>query len=139
MSVRVRGIKKIQKNAKKFIKANHLKLSGGVFEAGESIRRTALPITPREFGDLRYSSFTVSATNIAGNLAQASAKGALRSLAERGIVMAVTGYDTYYAVFVHEDMEARHKAPTSAKYLQKAAEQEKPRIVKNVAENAKLD
>ena len=46
----------------------------------------------------------------------------------------MVGYQAEYAVYVHEDLEARHKTGKQAKYLEAPARQFRPDILKIIAE-----
>lgn len=48
-----------------------------------------------------------------------------QSLKGRKTVNVSVSYGAYYAVFVHENLEARHAPPTSAKFLERAAKNKK--------------
>lgn len=53
---------------------------------------------------------------------------------QRGDIYVDLSYGTNYAIYVHENMEAYHKPPTRAKFLEEPAREALPNIVRNVVE-----
>src|SRR5690349_14901921 len=72
----------------------------GLTLAAEHVRGVAVPLTPLEYGDLRSGHTVVPAT-------------------PDGLEAAVTN-DVEYAIYVHEDLTARHD-DGQAKFLEEAA------------------
>jgi len=50
----------------------------------------------------------------------------------------VVSYSTEYAVYVHEDLQAKHKPGKQAKYLEEPARTKRGEIVKIIREEAKI-
>lgn len=63
-------------------------------------------------------------------------QAALRLAAKKKVIVEI-GYTAYYAVFVHEDIDARHTKGQRAKYLQQAIQENSRRIYRIVAQEAK--
>lgn len=79
------------------------KLTLGLKEAGLYLLRASLKIVPVDYGNLKASGFT-------------------RCEAENTTAPEViVGYTALYAVFVHEDLEAKHGAQFNAYYAQELA------------------
>lgn len=84
-----------------------------------TIKNTALPLTPIEFGNLRgswYSEVKQQSDNI-------------------GVEV---GYGASYAVFVHERTELHHASPTQSKFLEEALKREEKRILEILRKTAKV-
>jgi len=99
VSVSVSGQATIVKNLSRFTKRQADKVSRGLKLAGLFIQRESQLIVPIDTGVLRNSAFT-------------RARGF-------GFKTAVgVGYTTDYAIYVHEDLSARHAPGKVAKYLE---------------------
>lgn len=46
---------------------------------------------------------------------------------------------TKYAIYVHENLDARHKSPTRAKFLERAVRENQNRIISIIRKHAKVD
>jgi hypothetical protein len=82
----------------------NLELAAALYQEGEAIMRDALPITPIDLGNLR-SSAHVDLPKTTG-------------LGQYEVVLGFGGASAPYALYVHENLEARHDAPTQAKFLE---------------------
>lgn len=51
---------------------------------------------------------------------------------------AIISYGANYAIFVHENLEAQHAAPTQAKFLEQPARELRPRVVQIIRREAKI-
>jgi hypothetical protein len=105
----VQGIKEI-KRAFAARKRRHAKgLRKGLYRAGLFLQRESQKIVPIELGVLR-------------NSANTRMEGTGHNSA------AVVSYGTNYAVYVHEDLEARHKPGKQAKFLEQPLREKRDRI-----------
>jgi len=92
-----------------------------LWEEGQRIMNESVQICPVDTGRLRSSRY-VRAPKTHGN--------------ETTVEM---GYDTDYAIFVHENLEAFHKAPTQAKFLETPIRQNLPEIKRRIAERMETE
>ena len=84
---------------------------GNVKKAGLFLQRESQKIVPVDLGNLKNSAFT-------------------RRIAGSGWkVIVIVGYTASYAVFVHEDLQARHRPGKVAKYLEKPLREKRMRIL----------
>lgn len=83
----------------------------GIYRAGVEILRTAIPITPVEFGPLRAS----------GYVSPPQHSGPARYVE--------VGFGTRYAVPQHERFDYQHPRGGGPKYLERAAVQTAPRVL----------
>lgn len=90
-------------------------LRKGLFTAGLFLQRESQKIVPIEFAVLKNSANT-----------RPEGTGAKTSV--------VVSYGTDYAVFVHEDLEARHKPGKQAKFLEQPLRDHRERIREIVVE-----
>lgn len=87
----------------------------GLMEAGLQVQRVAQDRTPVDTGNLKSSAFT-------------------RKEGELGVVV---GFNAAYAIFVHENLEARH--PTGqAKFLESALRDNRDAILRIIQARAKV-
>ena len=126
----------------------------GFIEAAIIIRRESEntpPITPLDTGNLRASWFTVhtrgdgrTSASPPGDVKDMSnhttvvdsARSVLASHKEPALAF---GYTANYAGYVHENMEAKFQRPGSGpKFLQQAIQSTRSKILKVVADNAKV-
>lgn len=109
--VRVTGISSV---ITKLRRAHSTIASGfakGLKEAGLKLQRESQKIVPVDTSDLKGSANT---RNVGGKGFDADV---------------VVSYNTEYAVYVHEDMNAKHKPGKSAKYLEKPARENKKELI----------
>lgn len=105
----VQGLKRITIALKKHRGAVAKGVRVGLFRGGLFLQRESQKIVPVDLNVLRPSANT--------------------RMEGEGIESAViVSYSTDYAVYVHEDMEARHKPGKSAKYLEKPLREKRERI-----------
>lgn len=131
--VRVKGIDRVKRNFNKAVKVINVAVSDGMFDAAEDIRQTALPLTPYKSGKLRDSSYAISRTKSAGDTRAKAAQGQLNT---KNKIRSLVGYFADYAVPVHENLEARHKAPTRHKFLEQAVTMKRPTLLTAIAKPA---
>lgn len=93
-----------------------LGLEKGLKKAGLFLQRESQKVVPVDTGDLR---------NSANTRAEGSGAG----------TEVVVGYGTTYGLYVHEDLEARHKPGKQAKFLEEPLRKHRKRIVQIVAES----
>lgn len=111
----VQGVKKL----KAAIKANRALtekgLRKGLLRAGLFLQRESQKIVPIDKGVLRNSANT--------------------RLEGKGLeVAAIVSYGTEYAIYVHEDLEAKHKEGKQAKFLEQPLRDKRARLAEIVAE-----
>lgn len=87
----------------------------GLIQAGAFLQRESMKIVPIKTGDLRESADT--------------------QWEGSGFDTVVTvGYGTDYALYVHENLEARHKPGKEAKFLEKPLREKRDRMIEIIAE-----
>ena len=85
-------------------------LRKGLLKAGLALQRESQKIVPIDTGVLRNSAST--------------------RLEDWGFQSkAIVGYETDYAIYVHEDLEARHKPGKQAKYLEQPLREHSDRLI----------
>lgn len=111
----VQGVKDIKAAIGRHKKATAVGLRVGLYRAGLFLQRESQKIVPVDESTLKPSATT--------------------RMEGEGLKSAVVvGYGTDYAVYVHEDMEARHKPGKSAKYLEKPLREKRGRLGELVKE-----
>lgn len=134
----------------------------GLIKGGLLILRESQKTVPVDLGNLRASGYVLWDTSSSGTKKQFKSKrgkkeaskqvvtrlmndrqkiisehqAALRLASKKKIIVEV-GYTAFYAVFVHEDMNASHTKGQRAKYLQRAIQENSRRVFRIVAEEAK--
>lgn len=88
-----------------------------LLKAGLFLQKKSQEVVPVDTGALRASAFT-----------QLMGKGFKASV--------VVGYTMFYAIYVHENLEARHKPGKIAKYLEKPARQYRLQMIKIIRDEA---
>ncbi len=111
----VTGVSNVIRNLKKANIKIGAGLEKGLKRGGLLIQRESMKIVPVDLNNLRPSAST---DNIGG-------KGFATD------IVVHYGAGANYAIFVHEDLEARHKSGKTAKYLEKPV-REKRREVLNI-------
>lgn len=111
----VEGIKELKSAVARHQGRTGKGLRKGLYKAGLFLQRESQKIVPIDKGILRASAFT-------------------RMEGQGFNVSAVVGYTANYALFVHEDLEARHKPGKQAKYLEQPLREKRPRIIEIVKE-----
>lgn len=97
--------------------------AAGAFAAGLMVQAEAQRRTPVDTGNLRGSAFT---------------RRVPEDLTPDGWATVEVGFSADYAVFVHEDMEARH-AVGQAKFLESAVYDLRERIVEVIKQHARTN
>ena len=111
----VQGVKAIQAALLKNGRAKTKGLRVGLKKAGFFLQRESQKIVPIDTTDLRESASTIA-----------------EGTDEHCEV--TVGYATNYALFVHEDLEARHKPGKQAKYLERPLREKRDRLRQIVLE-----
>lgn len=112
--VQIIGLKKVISNLKRSQLMLGRKFELGLKSGGLLLQREAQKITPVDTSNLRGGART-------------------RKLSGSGFdADIVVEFLAEYAVFVHEDLEARHAEGTSAKFLEKPARQKRREILAEI-------
>jgi len=106
MSGTVQGLKNITKAVELHKKVTAAGLRTGLMRAGLFLQRESQKIVPVDTGALRASANT-------------RLEGTDKDLA------VIVSYSQEYAIFVHENLESRHKPGKTAKYLEKPAREKR--------------
>lgn len=115
----ITGVSKVLRNLKKSKRVTGASVERGLVEGGHFLQRESMLIVPIDKDILRTSARTI----------KASGSGFTADIVVR--------YKTDYAVFVHEDLTARHKPGKRAKYLEEPARTHRIKIIKIVNEEAR--
>lgn len=99
--IKVTGVKQVQQRLKAAALAQGAKAAANAYRAGLYVQRESQKIVPIDTGNLRNTAFT---RNIGG-------AGWLHDV--------IVGYTANYAVYVHEDPNARHAEGKTYKFLEK--------------------
>lgn len=152
-AIRVTGLNQTLANLNKEMKKIRFKNKKGLIQAGMLVKRESQRIVPRDLSNLAASAFIVwgpSAPATAGNF---TGKEADRMEADHvGITnqekmslpagdinpVVEVGFSAYYALYVHENMKARHNKGKEPKFLQSAIDRNQGQILKIVAGNVKV-
>jgi len=132
-AIHVEGLDRVLGRINKMASEIPFKTRKGLITAGLYIQGEAQKLVPVELGNLRSSAFTVwgQATPKggkfngpdAGEMAQNHSQVVSResaSMSKSIIFPSVeVGFSAFYALYVHEDMEANHPRGGEAKFLQK--------------------
>jgi len=109
----VQGIKSLKAKLKRHPKATTVGLRRGLYRGGLYLQRMSQMIVPVDTATLKGSANTRLEGEGLGSAA-------------------VVGYGTDYAVYVHEDLEARHKPGKAAKFLETPLREKRDKIAKIV-------
>ncbi len=92
----------------------------GLKKAGHFLQRKSQQVAPVDTGNLKGGAFTrnVGGTGFATDI--------------------IVGYVADYAVYVHENLQAKHKTGKQAKYLEQPARDSKNEIFGMIASEAKI-
>jgi hypothetical protein len=115
VGVEVTGMEEIRKKLRELKVAFPEATKAQLYEEGTRIDANAVPRVPFEFGPLRNSHYVAPPID------------------EGGAYVVEIGFGTDYAVFVHERTELSHKAPTEAKFLEKAMNAESVGMLERMA------
>lgn len=116
--VQLKGINKVLSNLKKANKTLGKRVEIGLTAGGLLLQRFSQEIVPVDKNVLRPSART----------RKVSGDGFETDI--------VVSYSTLYAVFVHEDSDAKHKEGKSWKYLEKPAKQRRPEVFAEIGRAA---
>lgn len=98
----IRGVKQVLEKLRRKYAEHERAAERGLRKVGLLIQRTAMPLTPIDTGNLRRSF-------------------AVRKVQGQGFKAVFTVVNTAsYAIYVHENLEAAHRPPTRAKFLEVA-------------------
>jgi len=115
----IAGVSKVLRNLKKVKKVTGSAVERGLVEGAQFLQRESMLIVPIDTSILKNSCRVV----------KAKGSGFTADI--------VVSYKTDYAVFVHENLTARHKEGKRAKYLEEPARTHRSRIIKIVNEEAR--
>jgi len=110
MLARVTGMSRILRNLKRFDGNLGIAFERGLKKAGLFLQRESQKIVPVDTSALKNSAFT-----------RAEGKGFETDV--------TVGYTQNYAVYVHENMDARHKPGKQAKFLEQPMNERKNEIL----------
>lgn len=122
----------------------------GLIAAGLYIQRMSQKNSPVDLGNLKASAFTIwpgkkgaKMPNFTGDDTQMlktnheivsnKATGTVNANSHNNRTVVEVGHTAFYAVYVHEDMAAKHPVGT-AKFLQRALSENQPKILELVRE-----
>lgn len=115
---RLKGVKQLERNLRRLgDRAEHV-LGRGLYEEGEDIMGNSKEIVPVRFGVLKSSGKVDLPEKV---------RGLIR------VVLSYGGAAKAYAIYVHENLTARHKPPTRAKYLEEPFKRAQAGIVGRLA------
>jgi len=117
--IKITGMPKVLANLKKSKSTVAAGAERGLKQAGLFLQRESQKIVPVDTTNLKGGAFT---RNIGGSGFDADV---------------VVGYVADYAVYVHEDLQAKHKPGKQAKYLEQPAREKKGEIIKIIKEESR--
>jgi len=112
----IKGLAKLQQKLKAQTAQNVKKLARGLYRAGRHLQACSMDIVPVDTGNLKNSADT-SPPKIAGTTVQVRVY-----------------YTANYALYVHENLNARHKPGKQAKFLEGPARTEQVQMKRIVNE-----
>lgn len=113
--VKISGVSNVIANIKKASVVIGGNIERGMIKGGLFLQRESQKIVPVDLNNLRPPAFT-------------------RNVGGTGFdVDVIVGYVADYAVYVHEDLEAKHKPGKTAKYLERPAREKRPEILMIIA------
>ena len=118
-TVRIEGVREVIKNLIGTSADVEKKVIKGLVKAALFIQRESQLIVPVDTGTLKNSAFTRKYQSVRG----------------AGTVV-VVGYTADYAIYVHEDLKARHKEGKSAKFLEKPIREKRTEILEIIRKEA---
>jgi len=113
MTIKIRGLKGVTEALKKHPELITRTVEIELFKQGNIIMTQAKELTPVLTGALRSSGYVESPKRVKDKIL---------------VTMGFGGTAQKYAVYVHENMTARHNPPTQAKFLETPARAAKRRI-----------
>lgn len=153
---KLKGVDKFMRNFDKEVRQLRGRTLDGMIAAVIELQREAEPGTPIDTGNLRASWFTVSirgeektqivVTKFEDSQAQsnhrsvkARAQSAVKELNKFYQPVVLFGYTANYAVFVHENVDAKFKRPgAKARWLYLAMQTSRQKMLNAIAEKAKF-
>lgn len=161
MSINVTGLKDVLRGLNKEVGKIRKGVAKGMVKGGVLILREANRLVPVDLGNLRESGFVVWTGAAAGvgsspnfRTEDDATPSAVESVSrikrdhaqilsarrsevnERGRFIVRLGYTAYYAIFVHEDMQARHRIG-QAKFLDAAVQSTRQRVFSVIVSEAR--
>jgi hypothetical protein len=118
MLCEVKGVSVILSNLKKGLATKAKQITKGLKKGGLFLQRESQLIVPVDTSTLKNTAFT-------------------RQIGSDARPDIVVGYNTSYAVFVHEDLDARHKPGKQAKFLEAPARAKRKEILQIIVDEAK--
>ena len=116
--LRVTGMREVLKNLSNSQSTTEEGIHNGIIAAGLYVQRMSQKIVPVDFGNLKNSSFT-------------------RHVGKGAWTRMYVGYTADYALYVHENLEARHKKGQTAKFLERPLREHRKRIFGIITRAAK--
>ncbi len=113
--IRITGVNKVLKNMRKATKGYAARAERGLKLAGTFVQGQSQKIVPVDTANLKGGAFT---RNIGGKGFKADV---------------IVGYVADYAVYVHENLDARHKKGKQAKYLESVVRKDRSEIFRIIA------
>jgi len=115
----ITGVPKVLANLKGFSTTKAAGIGRGLKQAGLFLQRESQLIVPVDTGNLKGGAFT-------------------RNVGGAGFdTDIVVGYVADYAVYVHENLQAKHKPGKQAKYLEEPARTKKSEIIRIIKREAR--
>lgn len=140
-AIRTSGFEKAKATINAQIAAVPIITLKSLIAGGLTIQRISQQLTPVDTGNLKASAFTIWATKPGGktptfrgpDAAEVRANHAAVVQSEQGKLNTLVpevevGHSAAYAIYVHEDLEARHKVG-QAKFLEAAASAGMPAVI----------
>lgn len=152
-AIRVHGMDKVLSNLNAEMKKIQFKNKKGLIQAGLLVQRESQKITPRALSNLVASAFTVWGPGATTTSPSFKGKEGGRIGADHSKIVnqekmklpagdinptVEVGYSAYYAIYVHENMQAKHKKGKEPKFLQRALERNYGQILNIVRDNGKI-
>lgn len=150
MSISVTGLKNVNRNLKRLDERTKAGVRRGLIKAGFLIKGTSQNLTPVDTSNLKASHYVLwqgaaitpaawkgEDREVIQRLKESQAQAYSEGLQKVGPFNIVVGVSAYYAVYVHEDLQAFHKVGT-AKFLQKAVDQNRSMILRIVQREARV-
>jgi len=113
--IKITGMRQVLSNMKKATGTFGKKFERGCKNAGLFVQRESQKIVPVDTGNLKGGAFT---RNVGG---------------KEWDVDVIVGYVADYAVYVHEDLDAKHNPGQRAKYLEAVFKEQRDEIFRIVA------
>lgn len=138
MASKVHGLEQVLSNLNERIEAIEGASMAGLYEAGLKIQAVSQKRTPVDQGNLKGSAYTRGGGQGVTRLEEPD--DSTVAPMPTGSVKPTTveiGYTANYALYVHEDMQARHKVG-QAKYLESSLRDNEDEIVDIVQQKAEV-